>query len=208
MSDIYTQDWQEYEYEMNKSNVQEMVLSTKRKDRQGCEEHGHVVFCKMNRCHMYLTGEVLDPLALALNVKKKLPYDVRRLIAKFYNWMYYRSQVPNSLLSKIIYVHSTVWSAFLVTHHNMAYNQLHVSPFHYMRGYCPTCGEPVVSAKYFYWAWAQRQKLRTNSYTLTLLRVCASCKDCGFDFHDGKKEWTSDKISGLIEFMKYPYKLV
>lgn len=201
MSDIYTQDWQEYECSRHKEDIQEMISSAKRKDRQGCEEHGHVIFCKINRCHEYLTGEVVDPTALALKVKK-LPLDVRFLIAKFYNWMYYRSNVPSSILSKIIYVHSRLWSTYIVTH------QLQTPPLHYMRGYCPTCGEPVVSAKYFYWAWAQRNKLRTNSYTLSLMRVCASCKDCGFDFENGQKLWKSDKICGLIEFMKYPYKLV
>jgi hypothetical protein len=201
MDGVYTQDWQEYECEVHKENIKERIMLAKRKDRQGCEEHGHVIFCKLNRCHEYFTGEVLDPLALA-NKLKKLPLDIRLLIRKFYNWMYYRSQVPNSVLSKIIYVHSRLWSTFIVTH------QLRVPPLYYMRGYCPTCGEPVVSSKYFYWAWCQRHHLRTNSYTLSLMRVCATCRDCDFDFDNGQKIWKSAIISAPLEWIRYPYKLV
>lgn len=204
MDGPYTQDWQEYEYEQHKEIIQNNLMSSKRKDREGCAQHNHIVFCKLSRFHCV---EQMDPVELALKTKK-LPTDVRRLIAKFYNWMYYRSQVPNSVLSKIIYVHSQLWTAFLVTHHNLAVQQLNICPLHYMRGYCPTCGEPCVSSKYFYWAWAQRKKLRTNSYTLTLMRVCASCRDCDFDFLNGQKVWNQKNIHAPIEWIRYPYKLV
>jgi hypothetical protein len=204
---IYTLDWQQYEYEENRDLLKKLRVEQKRKATQGCEEHQHIVFCKLARCEYAgfpkrIHYEKIDALALA-EATRVLPFDIRKKIASYYNQMYtYAIRVPKSLLNQVVYKYSVQLSEYLVMH------ALHTPFMNLMRGYCPCCGEPVVNSSYFYWGYHRRRPLRTNKYGLTMMRTCQICVYSNLSINDdGMKTWREDCVYSMKSYTTHPFVL-
>lgn len=207
MDGVYTLDWQEYEYEQNREYLKQLRNDYKRKITMGCIEHKHIVFCRLNKCETLgyprrIKYEQLDGTEIAL-ATKSLPFDVRKKISEYYNQMYYFTpKVPSRLLNEIVFKFTTDLNTFLVMH------ALTPVIFNAMRGYCPSCGEPVVNSSYFYWGNYRRKPLRTNKYGLTIMRCCSNClySNIGAD-ENGNRIWKDKPVVNMNGFMKYPFVL-
>ena len=206
-NDFFTLDWQEYELEENRVKLKELRKELKRKSTAGCEEHGHIAFCRMVKCEFAgfpkkIKYHMIDGLALA-KATRRLPFEIRKLIAYFFNqWYYYTPRVPAALINQIQYKYSIQLSEFLVM------NALNVNTINLMRGYCPSCGEPVVNSSYFYWAQSRKKPLKTNKYGLTVMRACQTCVYSNIHMDtEGHKIWPKTIVSSMKSITSYPFVL-